>query len=294
MRSAPSVLFTVGVCLLVLFLDEAPAAAQVVGHVVGHQDVTLEYEQVATGEPTLVFVHGWMCDRTYWREQRSFAAQFGVVLLDLGGHGRSARNRSDWSVDGFAEDVLAVVRHLDLDRVILVGHSMGGPVIAEAGRRAPDRVIGVVGVDTYQYLDAPWLRGDGVPNLVSTLRADFEGTTGGFVRRMFMAGSDSTLVDSVLRHMIAGDPAVGIPSTESMFEWYRDRAAQSLNAMRRPVWTINSVAYVGTNVEQLKASVPGIEVLLVEGVGHFVMLEAPQRFNALLLEAVNSILKAGL
>lgn len=294
MGRALHLVLNVGVCAVVLLFHGASAAAQVVGHVTGYHDVTLEYEHVAAGETTLVFVHGWMCDRTYWREQRSpFAGQFGVVLLDLGGHGQSAADRSDWSVDGFAEDVLAVVRHLDLDRVILVGHSMGGPVIAEAARRAPDRVIGVLGVDTYQYLDAPWLRGQGVRNLVSRLRADFEGTTAGFVQQMFTAASDSTLFGSVLRHMTGGDPAVGIPSTQSMFEWYRDRAVESLNAIQRPLWTINSADYVGTDVAQLKASVPGIEVRLIDGVGHFVMLEDPHRFNELLLEAVNAILNAG-
>jgi pimeloyl-ACP methyl ester carboxylesterase len=75
-----------------------------------------------------------------------------------------------------------------------------------------------------------------------------------------------------------------------MFEWYRDRAAQTLNAIQQPRWTINSADYVGTNVDQLQALVPGIEVRILDGVGHFLMLEAPAAFNRTLDEVLTRIL----
>lgn len=282
-------------CLLVLLLSVGrEAAAQTVGHVTGHQGVRLEYERLATGEPTLVFVHGWLCDRTYWRHQRAaLPDRTGVALLDLGGHGGSGGERTDWSIDGFAQDVVALLDGLDLERVILVGHSMGGPVIAEAARRAPERVIGLVGVDTYQYLGAAWLQDQGVPNLVSALTADFEGTTAGFVKQMFTPASDPALAESVLAGMTAGEPGLGILATQSMFEWYRDRGVASLNEIDHPIWTINSAVYVGTDIEQLHGLVPAIEVRLMEGVGHFVMLEDPDTFNDLLTDAVRSIWPGG-
>lgn len=280
--------------LVLLASTSALVSAQTIGHLSGHEGVTLEYEVVSSGDPTLVFVHGWMCDRTYWREQRDAVPdQFGVVLLDLGGHGRSSATRDDWSIDGFAEDVAASIHGLDLQRVILVGHSMGGPVIAEAAQRARNQVIGLVGVDTYQYLEAPWLQGEGVPNLVSRLSADFEQTAAGFVRRMFPTAPDSALFHMILAGMTAGSPIVGIPSMQSVLEWYRDRAVASLNVIDRPIWTINSAEYVGTDVAQLHRLVPDIEVRLLKGVGHFVMLEDPESFNRSLIEAIRSILAAG-
>ena len=283
-----------GLCFLVSLLLAGNAFAQTVGHTAGYQDVRLEYETLASREPTLVFVHGWLCDRTYWRQQQSaFTDHFGVVLLDLGGHGGSGDQRTDWTIDGFAQDVVAVLEALDLRRVILVGHSMGGPVIAEAARRAPERVVGLIGVDTYQYLEAAWLQGQGVPNLVAGLTTDFKGTTSGFVRQMFTPASDTALSDSVLAGMTAGAPAVGIPATKSMFEWYRDRGVASLNAIDRPIWTINSAEYVGTDAEELHRLVPSIELRLMEGVGHFVMLEDPDSFNSLLLEAARAMVPGG-
>lgn len=275
-------------------LPPSSARAQATGRTTGFDGVTLEYEQVSTGDPTLVLVHGWMCDRTYWREQRTaLAADFGVVLVDLGGHGGSTATRTDWSIDSFARDVRAVLRALNLENVVLVGHSMGGPVVAEAALLEPDRVAGVVGVDTYQYLGAPWLQGDGIADLVSRLSEDFEGTTAGFVQAMIRASPDPTRVSALARRMTRGSPAVGVAATRSMFEWYRGRAVGTLNALDRPIWTINSAEYVGTDVDALSSLVPGIEVRLMAGVGHFVMLDDPAAFNRLLVEAVEGVLAGG-
>lgn len=270
------------------------AASQQVGRTVGHDSVDIEYEVISQGSPTLVFVHGWMCDRTFWREQVAhFSADYGVVVLDLGGHGKSGSDRSDWTVNSFAHDVSAVIRALNLQSVVLVGHSMGGPVIAETAILEPARVIGVVGVDTYQYLEANWLAGNGVPNLVNRLRGNFPGVTRGFVRSMFTAASDSTLVSSVITAMMAGSPTIGIPSTESMFEWYRDTGVAALNRINQPLWTINSAEYVGTDIERLEQQVPRMRVTIMDGVGHFVMLEAPELFNRHLNDAVTMMLGGG-
>jgi hypothetical protein len=60
-------------------------------HVVVSRDGnSISYEAYGTGEPTLVFVHGWSCDARYWRAQLSyFSKKHRVVVLDLAGHGHS-------------------------------------------------------------------------------------------------------------------------------------------------------------------------------------------------------------
>ena len=52
--------------------------------------VDIHYEVYGKGEPTLVFIHGWSCDRSYWRAQvEYFAKQYQVITIDLAGHGES-------------------------------------------------------------------------------------------------------------------------------------------------------------------------------------------------------------
>src|SRR5262249_37470656 len=103
------------------------------------------------GGTALIFLHGWCGDRAYWKHQVDvFAPDYRVVALDQAGHGESGKDRKVWSADSLAGDVEAVVKALGLKRVILVGHSMGGPVALLAAKRLPGTVIAVVGVDTLQ------------------------------------------------------------------------------------------------------------------------------------------------
>jgi len=79
-----------------------------------------------------------------------FAADYKVVTLDQAGHGESGKDRKAWTVESLAGDVESVVKDLGLKRVILVGHSMGGPVALLAAKRMPGTVVAVIGIDTLQ------------------------------------------------------------------------------------------------------------------------------------------------
>ncbi|HEX7121609.1 MAG TPA: alpha/beta hydrolase [Gemmatimonadaceae bacterium] len=129
-----------------------------------------------------------------------------------------------------------------------------------------------------------------MPNLVNRLRSDFAGVTAGFVGSMFTSNSDTALANSVRARMTAGSPAMGIASAQSLFEWYRDSAEVVLNRITQPLWTINSSVYVGADPAVLKRRVPRLEVRMMDGVGHFVMLEAPATFNRHLNDAISAIM----
>ena len=92
--------------------------------------IPISYRVHGNGSPALIFIHGWSCDQSYWDKQVPyFARKYKVVKIDLVGHGDSGLGRKNWTIIAFAEDVAAVVNKLDLDQCVLVGHSMGGPVI---------------------------------------------------------------------------------------------------------------------------------------------------------------------
>ena len=104
-----------------------------------------------TGDTALVFLHGWCGDHEYWKNQvNEFAADYRVVALDQAGHSESGKNREHWTVSSLADDVESVAKALGLNRIILIGHSMGGPVALMAAKRMPGKVIGIVAVDTLQ------------------------------------------------------------------------------------------------------------------------------------------------
>src|SRR5215471_6999504 len=110
-----------------------------------------------TGPATLIFVHGWTCDATSWDAQVPvFAKKYRVVTLDLPGHGRSASPADGkFSADLFARAVEAVRAESGADKVVLVGHSMGAPVIRQYARLYPQHVAALVIVDGVVVLGAP-------------------------------------------------------------------------------------------------------------------------------------------
>src|SRR3954466_8079218 len=133
--------------LLLLLAMTAPGTART-GTAKSADGVPIHYEVQGRGEPALVFVHGWAIDGRYWDAQVPvFARTHRVVTLDLAGHGRSGRERKDWTVAAFGQDVRAVVEALKLPRVVLIGHSMSGNVVLEAAKMMPECVVGIIPVD---------------------------------------------------------------------------------------------------------------------------------------------------
>jgi pimeloyl-ACP methyl ester carboxylesterase len=251
--------------------------------------VPIYYDVYGSGPIALVFVHGWCCNRHYWdRQVRHFAQQYKVVALDLAGHGASGRDRNTWTMPKFGEDVVAVVAQLGLDQAVLIGHSMGGPVIVEAARRLPNAVIGVVGVDTLwnvEHTQTP----EQVEMFLAPFRANFVGAARTFVRRMFVSTSDATLVEHIVADMSAAPPDVGIGASEAILDCIPN-LQEGLREVNAPIIVINADGWQPTHMETAQRY--GIEVVLMSGVGHFVMLEAPEIFNRLLDETVKKCIHA--
>ena len=158
----------------VVSMSGDPSAAHAAqGRAASADGVAIAYEDHGAGTPVLVFVHGWSCDRTYWKGQfEPLGRRYRVVAIDLAGHGESETSRQAWTMAAFGTDVAAVVETLGLARVILIGHSMGGDVIVEAARRLRGRVAGLVWVDVYRKLDAP-PTAERIEAFVAPFRADF-------------------------------------------------------------------------------------------------------------------------
>lgn len=240
------------------------------------------YEVHGTGTPALVFIHGWSCDRSYWRRQVGyFAGRNQVVVIDLAGHGESGVGRQAWTMPAFGDDVMAVVEKLGLEELVLIGHSMGGDVIVEAALHLPGRVVGLVWADTYSSLGEP-RTGEQIEKFRAPFREDFVTATRDLVRRMFVPSSDAVLVDWVAADMSAAPPEIAVDALEHAIS--NDRAILAgLRELTAPVVAINP-DYRPTDIEALQRH--GVKTVLMSGVGHFLMMEDPHTFNRLLSETI--------
>jgi pimeloyl-ACP methyl ester carboxylesterase len=245
----------------------------------------IAFEVHGDGMPALIFVHGWSCDRSYWKKQAgTFSKDFKVVTIDLGGHGESGPGRKSWTMEAFGSDVAAVIKKLALKKVILVGHSMGGDVIAEAARQLQGIVIGLIMVDTYKKLGAGRTPEE-VDAFISKLKPDFKDSTREFVKHMFGAGADSSLINWVASDMSSAPPAIALDALDHAFSYSR-QMPHTLDQIKLPVIAINS-DNSPTDIESMKRH--GVQVMIMQNVGHFLMMEDPDRFNRLLKTAIDKL-----
>jgi len=268
--------------------EEEPAI--IVDSAISADGNAIHYQVQGQGKPALIFIHGWCCDRSYWDAQLPYFAQkYTVVAIDLAGHGESGLDRKEWTMGAFGEDVVAVVNKLNLDQVVLVGHSMGGPVILEAARRMPKRAIGLVGVDTLQNFEDKFTQ-EQIDDWFTPLRSNFAEATKNFVRTMFTPNSDPALVEKIVADMSSAPQEIGLGALEGYVDFQNNEIIRVLQEVQAPITCINSDEFP-TNVEANQHYAASFKALIMSGVGHFNMIEDPETFNRLLEETVQEFVQ---
>ncbi len=135
--------------LAVLAVLPAPrAAAQATPGTVSVNGATIAYRVQGHG-PALMLIHGYpLSGELFARNRDALSKSYTVVTPDLRGFGRSVAPDTKGSVQIYAQDMLAVMDHLNIKTAIIGGMSMGGPVVFEMYREAPQRFRGMILIDT--------------------------------------------------------------------------------------------------------------------------------------------------
>jgi len=233
----------------------------------------------------ILLVHGWLLYPGFWRHQLgAFAARgYDVAAIDL----RRARRRGD-AIEDFAVEVVAAADARHPRDIVLIGHSMGGPVVIEAAIRLGSRCRLVVGIDTFT--DAAFYAGwppEEIARRTEAFASDFGGAMRAMVDRLIAPVHKPRVLPWVAEEMAAADPEAALWALRGLLAW---DIGGRLPAARCPIETINSAW-----LDSTRNKVPGLDrvrVHTMEDVGHFPMLEAPERFNALALAILEQSLPA--
>lgn len=254
-------------------------------HVESFDGSQIVYDAKGSGEPALVFIHGWCCNRGQWDAPfDAFAKDHRVVRLDLAGHGDSSDTRTDWAIENFAVDVQRVVEHLNLRNVILVGHSMGGPVALVAAANMPARVVGVIGVDTLH--DAEWEFPPAmIEEFAKQFETDFHGTMDSFFDGMYshLPDVDPAVLERLKRDALNNEPSM---AAGVMLHFGHIDTKRLFRNCPVPIRCINAAEPNKTFTERNRKYNPRFDAVLMQGVGHWPHVEKPAEFNALLREQV--------
>ncbi len=248
----------------------------------GGTTITYEVFGDAEKEDTLLLVHCWACNRGYWNNQiPDLARNYRVVTLDLPGHGDSPTKRERWTLQAVTEEIAAVVKELKLDKFIVVGHSMGGPLSLLLAAMKPGNVKGIVCVDTLHNVEFDFKSED-----YNMSEETFEKSLREFIPLMLHPKSDKKLASWLVDQALKTNRKVALSLLEEFDK--ADFAAMMSNA-KVPIRCVNAVPYnemsPKTEVD-INRKYGDFKVILMEDVGHFPMLERPEEFTELLKEAI--------
>jgi pimeloyl-ACP methyl ester carboxylesterase len=230
------------------------------------------------GPKTIVFVHGWTCDESSWQYQVPvFSKDYRVITLDLPGHGKSGSpTHGSLTMELFAKSIEAVRVESTAGKIVLVGHSMGTPVIREYVRRYPANVAGLVPVDGVLHLS-------GSPNAPNPER--MKGPDGlknreAMIRGMFGKSATPAIQKHILNMMLEAPETTAYQAMAATF------AASNWIEETFPVPAFGIYADHSASYDPVyfKKVFPNGAAVEVPGTGHFVMMEKPEEFNKLLLD----------
>jgi pimeloyl-ACP methyl ester carboxylesterase len=241
--------------------------------------VNLVYEESGSGDPALLFVHGWCCNRSFFRPQVAhFATSHRVVAFDQRGHGESSVPDNGYTIAGLADDAAWLCTELSIENPVVVGHSMGAAVAFEMASRPNAGLRAVAAIDPAIFQLEPESLAAG-----RRLAEQLEQERGNDVRRafvnayMFIDDDDVVAKARIVDAMASIPQHVATSAWRGLCDWVPDDALRSelpaliVWAERPPVDPILPARLC-----------PQLVTEQTMGAGHFNQLLAADQVNAAL------------
>jgi pimeloyl-ACP methyl ester carboxylesterase len=236
----------------------------------------IHYTSEGKGSEALVLVHGWGSNLDFWRAQvPELAKRARVIALDLPGHGKSDKPETTYSMDYFAAAIDAVMKDAKVERAVLVGHSMGTPVIRQYYRKYPQKTLALVIVDG-------GLRPFGTKEQREQFMAPMRGPNYKEAGAQMFAAMSATLSAEDKARVKASFDNTPQQVLVSAMEAMSDEALYATDKINVPVLAILAKSpFWAPDTEQFFRSLaPDLEYQMWDGVDHFLHMGKPKEFNA--------------
>jgi len=248
----------------------------------------LYYEIAGQGHP-LVLIHGGQLDRRMWDDQfQAFAEHYRVIRYDVRGYGKSAVATKPFASE---EDLYALLKSQNVEKVYLVGLSLGGRIAIDFTITHPEMVDALVpvgaGLSGFQFLSNP-----SYPSILEAAqRGNFAQAEELWLKTGYMApATENPALASRIRELAMDNAHVWLdnPLLERAL---KPPAIERLSAVRVPTLIVvgnRDVLSIHEIAGILQARIPGARTVVIEGAGHIVNMEQPREFNRVVLDFLGS------
>ena len=232
-----------------------------------------EGPSTSSGGAPLVLIHGFPLDHRMWEALLPQLQEIDVIMPDLRGFGESAVVDGTYTTADMADDVIALLDALKIEKAAIVGHSMGGYIALEIARKHKERVAGLGLVSTQALPDAPERKAGRYAT------AEQVGAQGSIVVAEAMAPKLSSNPQhmSALRELILSQPAAGVMGALAAMAERAD-STELLSTFEFPVAIVVGQADAlipPDRSREMKALIPQASLTEIPGAGHMPMWDAP-------------------
>lgn len=221
----------------------------------------------------LILIHGWTCNADFWKDSYSAFPGYRVIAIDLPGHGQSDKPKASYSMEYFARSIYAVTKKAKVNKAVLVGHSMGTPVIRQFYRLYPGQTLGLVVVDGPLQPFGPKAQMD---KFFEPMFADFKEQGPKFIDGL-LGPVRADLKPAIRAAMISTPDYVAISAMRGMLDdaiWTNDKIDVPVLAIMA-----KNPMYPAGIEDGYRSVAPKLEFQMWDGVSHFLMMEKPKEFN---------------
>jgi len=256
--------------------------------------ISMAYDDRGSG-PAVVLVHGFPLCRRMWHPQVNAltGAGYRVILPDLRGFGESDAPEGPYSMDLFADDIAALLDHLEIDRAVVGGMSMGGYVLFNLVERYRSRVAAACFIVTRAAGDDDLARARRLKLAQDVMKFGPQTVVGPFEETLFAAGTMQErprLIGEVYGWMNGTDSRGLAGGLLAMRE--RKDYTPMLGSFLVPALSIGADedrAVSPENARAIAAGIPGCRFCLIPQAGHMANLEHPGAFNDCLLAFLGEV-----
>jgi 3-oxoadipate enol-lactonase len=246
-------------------------------------NITVCYEDHGTGTIPILFVHGFPLNKSIWREQMDeLQKHHRVISYDIRGFGGSGSSDAEENMSLYADDLIALLDHLKIDKVIACGISMGGYILLNAIMRYPKRFRALVLSDTQCIADSFTMRDRRFATIANIKQNGTAEFTEDFIKNSLSKSGQSNpeLVQRLRKTITEASPDSIIRALNAMRK--REEMCFYLNKISVPVLILcgkeDNVTPLAQS-EYLYNKLSFATLHCIEGAGHLSNLEQPQQFN---------------
>jgi pimeloyl-ACP methyl ester carboxylesterase len=242
-------------------------------------------ESFEKSRPSILMIHGAGQNSLTWEYQVDVLKnhpKFNLIIPDLPGHGKSEGSGCK-SIKEYSDLVKDFADTLGLQRLVLMGHSMGGGIVQVFTLDYPERVYACILVGTGARLRV-------ARETLETVKNDYEAFCKIAPTRSFASFSPEGIKDKFVEHLLKTPQAISHWDLIACDEF---DIMNEVEGIKVPTLIISATEDILTPVkygEYLNYKIQGSKLHVIKDAGHFMMQEKPDEFNRVLLEFVDSLL----